>query len=35
MRRLLKEIVTTGEVSGDITGLENPGAVEHLKNLVN
>lgn len=35
MRRLLKEIVTTGEVKGDITGLENPGAVEHLKNLVN
>ena len=34
MRRLLKEIVTTGDVNGDITGLENPGAVEQLKNLV-
>ena len=34
MRRLLKEIVTTGEVAGDITGLENPGAVEKLKDLV-
>lgn len=34
MRRLLKEIVVTGTVKGDITGLENPGAVEHIKEAV-
>lgn len=34
MRRLLKEIVTNRNVSGDITGLEDPTAVEHIKELV-
>src|SRR5699024_12232196 len=34
MRRLLREIVATGAVSGDITGLENPSVIEHLKNIV-
>ncbi|WP_164669472.1 acetate--CoA ligase [Virgibacillus doumboii] len=34
MRRLLREVVTTGNVSGDITGLEDPKAVEHIKNVV-
>ncbi|WP_217588116.1 acetate--CoA ligase [Lentibacillus saliphilus] len=33
MRRLLKEIVLNGNVSGDITGLENPSSVEHIKKL--
>jgi acetyl-CoA synthetase len=35
MRRLLKEIVTTGAISSDITGLEDRSAVEKLKDLVN
>ncbi len=30
VRRLLKEIVTTGEVKGDITGMENPEIVDTL-----
>jgi len=34
MRRLLKEVVTTGSVAGDITGLENPASVEHIKGVV-
>ena len=34
MRRLLKEIVMKGNVAGDITGLEDPAAVEQIKNLV-
>ena len=31
MRRLLKELVATGEVSGNTTTLENPGIVEELR----
>ena len=34
MRRLLKEIVTTGEVSSDVTALEDPSAIDRLKALV-
>ncbi|HJV46586.1 MAG TPA: acetate--CoA ligase [Bacillota bacterium] len=34
MRRLLKEIVMEGTVAGDVTGLEDPTAVEEIKNLV-
>ncbi|MBB6444281.1 acetate--CoA ligase [Bacillus benzoevorans] len=34
MRRLLKEIVIKGTVSGDITGLEDPTVVEQIKNLI-
>jgi len=34
MRRLLKEIVTTGEVGSDVTALEDRTAVEKLKALV-
>jgi len=34
MRRLLKEIVTTGEIRGDITGLEDMSAVEKIKEIV-
>lgn len=34
MRRLLKEVATTGEITGDITGLEDPRAVEHIKEVV-
>lgn len=30
MRRLLKEVATTGEVSGDVTGLDDPSVVEHV-----
>lgn len=35
MRRLLKEVVEKGTVSGDVTGLEDPGAVDHIKEIVN
>ncbi|PWA11141.1 acetyl-coenzyme A synthetase [Pueribacillus theae] len=34
MRRLLKEIVLKGEVAGDITGLEDPETVEHIKRIL-
>ena len=34
MRRLLKEIVTTGEVGSDVTALEDRTSVEKLKALV-
>ncbi|MEW9672126.1 acetate--CoA ligase [Ammoniphilus sp. 3BR4] len=34
MRRLLKEIVMEGTVAGDVTGLEDPTAVEQIKSLV-
>ncbi|HLR79436.1 MAG TPA: acetate--CoA ligase [Bacillota bacterium] len=34
MRRLLKEVVVQGNVTGDITGLEDPSAVEHIKDIV-
>jgi acetyl-CoA synthetase len=34
MRRLLKEIVTTGEVGSDVTALEDRSAIERLKILV-
>jgi acetyl-CoA synthetase len=35
MRRLLKEIVVKGTVSGDVTGLEDPGTVTHIQETVN
>jgi acetyl-CoA synthetase len=35
MRRLLKEIVTSGDVGSDITALEDRSAIEKLKELVN
>ncbi|HEY4600626.1 MAG TPA: acetate--CoA ligase [Cerasibacillus sp.] len=35
MRRLLQEVVASGTVKGDITGLENPEAVEQLKEKLN
>ena len=34
MRRLLKEIVATGDVGSDTTGLENRSSVEQLKAVV-
>ncbi|MEH7178548.1 acetate--CoA ligase [Neobacillus vireti] len=34
MRRLLKEIVVTGSVAGDITGLEDPSTVVQIKEKV-
>jgi acetyl-CoA synthetase len=34
MRRLLKEVIVKGTVTGDITGLEDPTTVEHIKELV-
>ena len=34
MRRLLKEIMTTGEVGSDVTALEDRTSVEKLKALV-
>src|SRR5699024_1353492 len=34
MRRLLREIVTTGTVAGDITGLENPHVIDYVKDIV-
>ncbi|MEC1771285.1 acetate--CoA ligase [Schinkia azotoformans] len=33
MRRLLKEIIVAGTVSGDITGLEDPATVAQIKNI--
>lgn len=35
MRRLLKEIIVKGTVTGDITGLEDPGTVAHIQETVN
>ena len=34
MRRLLREIVSNGYISGDINGLENPEYIEKIKNEV-
>jgi acetyl-CoA synthetase len=34
MRRLLKEIVVSGKVHGDITGLEDPSTVAQIQNIV-
>jgi acetyl-CoA synthetase len=34
MRRLLKEILERGEVSSDLTGVENPASIDQLKALV-
>jgi hypothetical protein len=34
MRRLLKEILTTGEVGSDVTALEDRSAIDRLKALV-
>ena len=34
MRRLLKEIVVTGSVAGDITGLEDPTTVAQIQEKV-
>ncbi|WHZ05072.1 acetate--CoA ligase [Neobacillus sp. YX16] len=34
MRRLLKEIVVTGKVQGDITGLEDPATVAQIQKLL-
>ncbi|MBY7143166.1 acetate--CoA ligase [Virgibacillus sp. NKC19-3] len=34
MRRLLKEIIAEGKVYSDVTGLEDPEAVEHVKEIV-
>lgn len=34
MRRLLKEVATTGTVAGDITGLEDPKAVAHIQEVI-
>lgn len=34
MRRLLKEIVATGKVAGDITGLEDPSIVVEIQKIV-
>jgi hypothetical protein len=34
MRRLLKEIVTTGDISSDVTALEDRSAIERLKEAV-
>ena len=34
MRRLLREIMATGDVGSDVTALEDPTAVDKLKALV-
>lgn len=34
MRRLLKEVLVKGEVAGDVTGLEDPTAIDHVKEIV-
>jgi acetyl-CoA synthetase len=34
MRRLLKEIVVSGKVNGDITGLEDPSTVAQIQNII-
>jgi len=34
IRRLLKELVTTGEITGSVTTLEDMGVIEHLRDLL-
>jgi acetyl-CoA synthetase len=34
MRRLLKEVQIKGNVASDVTGLEDPGAIDHIKDIV-
>ena len=34
MRRLLKEILIQGNIAGDVTGLEDPSAIDHIKEIV-
>lgn len=34
MRRLLRDIVTAGDVRGDVTGLEDPATIEKLRDVV-
>ncbi|WP_411826762.1 acetate--CoA ligase [Luteolibacter sp. AS25] len=34
IRRLLKELVTTGEISGNVTTLEDMGVIEHLQQIL-
>src|SRR5699024_632598 len=34
MRRLLKEVLVKGEVAGDVTGLEDPTAIDDVKEIV-
>ena len=34
IRRLLKELVTTGTISGNVTTLEDIGVIDHLKTLL-
>ena len=34
MRRLLREIVTDGGIKGDISGLEDPTAIDKIKELI-
>ncbi|MGJ8643734.1 MAG: acetate--CoA ligase [Luteolibacter sp.] len=34
IRRLLKELVTTGTISGNVTTLEDMGVIDHLKSLL-
>jgi acetyl-CoA synthetase len=34
MRRLLRDLVTTGEVQGDVSGLEDVSAVEKVRKAV-
>src|SRR5699024_9839755 len=34
MRRLLKDLQIQGEVAGDLTGLEDPGAIQQIKEIV-
>ncbi|AXF54987.1 acetate--CoA ligase [Salicibibacter kimchii] len=34
MRRLLKEIVTQGEVTSDVTGIEDPRAIDHIQGVL-
>jgi acetyl-CoA synthetase len=34
IRRLLKELVTTGDITGSVTTLEDMGVIEHLRELL-
>lgn len=34
MRRLLKEVQMKGDISGDVTGLEDPEAIQHIKDVI-
>ncbi|MCF3943380.1 hypothetical protein LZD48_09520 [Oceanobacillus sp. APA_J-2(6-2)] len=34
MRRLLKELQVEGDVAGDVTGLEDPAAIQQIKEVV-